>query len=143
MRGRRGGGTKPVIPADSKRESKFVELKSLFETLHGPDGCPWDRKQTHRSLLPKLREEVREFAAAVQKGDIRNMQEELGDILLLVMFNSMIAAKAGNFTIEDVIAELCKKLKRRHPHVFGAVRVKSANQAIRQYHKVKDQERHH
>ena len=124
------------------KKTKFVELKSLFETLHGPDGCPWDKKQTHKSLLPKLREEVREFAAAVRRGDIRNMQEELGDILLLVMFNSMIAARAGNFTIEDVIGELGRKLKRRHPHVFGAVRVKSANQAIRQYHKVKARERH-
>ena len=121
--------------------TKFIELKKIFKKLHGPRGCLWDKKQSHRSLIPHLREEVREFIAAVGENDPRHMKEELGDILLHVMFNAQIAAKAGAFTIEDVIDGLIRKLKRRHPHVFGTVKAKSARQIIRNWNKIKAQER--
>lgn len=117
--------------------TKFKELKKIFKTLHGPQGCMWDRQQTHKTLIPHLREEVREFIAAVNGNNYRHMKEELGDLLLLVMFNAQIASKSSRFTIEDVIDELIKKLKRRHPHVFGTVKVKTAGQIIKNWNRIK------
>jgi tetrapyrrole methylase family protein / MazG family protein len=120
-----------------RKNTKFIELKNIFETLHGANGCLWDKKQTHKSILPGLQEEVREFIAEVNKGDIRHMKEELGDILLHVMFQAQMASKEGKFNIEDVMEELIKKLKRRHPHVFGKVKVNSARQIIINWNKIK------
>jgi tetrapyrrole methylase family protein/MazG family protein len=101
----------------------------------------WDKKQTHKSLIKDLKEEVNEFVRAVNHGDCRNMQEELGDILLHVMFNAQIASKRDEFDIEDVIAGLIGKLKRRHPHVFGKVKVNSTRQIIANWNKIKADEK--
>lgn len=124
------------MPLVTKR-TKFVELKRVFERLHGPKGCLWDKKQTHKTLIPYLEEEVDEFLHALRKGDSSHMKEELGDILLQVMFHSQIASKKGGFDVEDVIDHLIKKLKRRHPHVFGHTKVKSAEEIIVNWHKIK------
>ena len=87
--------------------------------LRAPGGCPWDRAQTHRSLLRYLGEESAEVARAVRRGDSANLKEELGDLLLQILFHSDIAKEAGRFDIYDVLTVLRDKLKRRHPHVFG------------------------
>ncbi|MBP7216248.1 MAG: nucleotide pyrophosphohydrolase [Candidatus Omnitrophica bacterium] len=121
--------------------TQFVKLKEVFKTLHGPSGCLWDKKQTHQSLLRHLREEVQEFDDAVRKNDPVSMQEELGDLLLHVMFHSQIASKAKAFDIEDVIDGLIKKLIRRHPHVFGTTKVSSPREIIRNWKKIKAQEK--
>lgn len=121
----------------SRAAVRFTELLEVFERLHGPDGCPWDRRQTHRSLLPKLREEVLEVEAAVRAGDAENLREELGDLLLLVIFNGLIADRSGRFTVEDIITGLTAKLKRRHPHVFGSERAGSARAALLSYRRAK------
>lgn len=123
------------------KNTGFTELKKIFEVLHGPKGCLWDKKQTHKSMLKYLREEVEEFVQAVDSGDVSNMQEELGDILLQVMFHAQIAAKEGRFDIEDVIETLASKITRRHPHVFGKVKVSSSRQIIRNWHKIKAREK--
>jgi tetrapyrrole methylase family protein/MazG family protein len=123
--------------------TKFNKLKEIFAILHGPKGCLWDKKQTHDSLIPYLKEESKEFISAVKNGNYHHMQEELGDILLQVMFHSQLASKQGRFDIEDVIEGLIKKLKRRHPHVFGKVKVKSAKQIIANWHKIKKMEKTH
>ncbi|MFA5144526.1 MAG: MazG nucleotide pyrophosphohydrolase domain-containing protein [Candidatus Omnitrophota bacterium] len=120
-----------------RKNTKFIELKEIFTALHGPRGCMWDKQQTHKSIIPGLREEVREFVAEVEKGDFSHMREELGDILLHVMFQAQIAGEAGKFDIEDVIDGLIKKLKRRHPHVFGNVKVNSQRQIIMNWNKIK------
>lgn len=122
-------------------KTNFVELKKIFKILHGPKGCLWDKKQTHDTLLPCLREETQEFISEVRKKNYRHMEEELGDILLNVMFHAQIASKAGRFDIEDVIEGLIGKLKRRHPHVFGRARVKSVKQIITNWHKIKAKEK--
>jgi len=119
----------------------FVELKKVFRTLHGPKGCLWDKKQTHKSLIKDLKEEVEEFIETVGKDDPEHMKEELGDILLHVMFNAQIASKRGDFDIEDVIDGLIRKLKRRHPHVFGKVKVKSTQEIIRNWNQIKKKEK--
>lgn len=122
-------------------KTKFIELKNIFKALHGPRGCLWDKKQTHKSLLPYLKEESEEFIAAVRSGDFSHMKEELGDLLIQVMFHSQIASKSGQFDIEDVIDGLIRKLKRRHPHVFGNTKVNSTRQIISNWNKIKSQEK--
>ncbi len=124
-----------------RKHTGFIELKEVFERLHGPEGCLWDKKQTHKSLIPHLREEVGEFIAAVRKGNEVHIKEELGDLLLHVMFNAQIAAKAGAFNVEDVISTLIAKLKRRHPHVFGKLKVKSAREITINWNKIKLKEK--
>jgi tetrapyrrole methylase family protein/MazG family protein len=124
-----------------KKTTKFIELKKVFAKLHSPKGCLWDIKQTHKSLVPYLREESEEFIEAVKKKNFLHMKEELGDVLLQVMFHSQIASKENKFDVEDVIEELIKKLKRRHPHVFGKTKVKSARQIIANWHKIKSLEK--
>src|SRR6266508_2537137 len=98
---------------------RFDELLRLMAKLRAPDGCPWDRKQTHESLKPYLLEETYEVLETIDRRDHTKLREELGDVLLQVIFHSQIAAEAGTFTVEDVLDVLATKLIRRHPHVFG------------------------
>src|SRR5580698_10652635 len=99
-----------------RRSDAFSELLRVMAKLRSPKGCPWDRKQNHKSLLKYLTEESLEFKQAVQKKDYANMEEELGDILLQVIFHAQIAQEKGRFTIDDVVKTLIRKLKLRHPH---------------------------
>ncbi|MFH1726544.1 MAG: MazG nucleotide pyrophosphohydrolase domain-containing protein [Elusimicrobiota bacterium] len=105
-----------------KRKASFGELVRLMARLRAPGGCPWDREQTHRSLLKYLREETREVCRAVRKEDWDNLADELGDVLLQVLFHADIAREAGRFDIDDVMEALKSKLVGRHPHVFGRTR---------------------
>jgi len=97
---------------------RFQKLADLMSALRAPNGCPWDRKQTHESLKPYLLEETYEVLETIDQQDHRKLPEELGDVLLQVLFHSQIAAEAGTFTINDVLEQLADKLIRRHPHVF-------------------------
>src|SRR5262245_42784896 len=97
---------------------RFQKLTDLMAALRAPNGCPWDRKQTHDSLKPYLLEEAYEVLETIDHQDRRKLAEELGDVLLQVLFHSQIAAEAGTFTIDDVLDGLSDKLVRRHPHVF-------------------------
>ncbi len=97
---------------------RFHKLVDLMASLRAPDGCPWDRKQTHESLKPYLLEETYEVLEILDRQDRTKLPEELGDVLLQVLFHSQIASESGSFTIEDVLEQLADKLIRRHPHVF-------------------------
>jgi len=121
----------------NRDKTRFTELKKIYDTLHGPRGCMWDKEQTHASLLKDLQEEVDEFVEAVRNRDYPHMKEEVGDILLHVMFQAQIASKSGKFDIEGVIDGLIKKLKRRHPHVFGKQKVGSTKEIIANWHMIK------
>ena len=123
------------------KKTKFIELKQVFKTLHGPKGCIWDKKQTHESLIGGLREEARELIQAIKSENSDHIEEELGDILLHVLFHAQIASRESKFDIEDVIDGLIKKLKRRHPHVFGTAKVKSSAQVVRNWNKIKAAEK--
>ena len=90
-----------------------------MDRLRSPGGCPWDRKQTHLSLIKYLREESKEMEAAIRKNDMVNLEEELGDVLLQILFHARIAQEKGRFNIHDVLDTLKLKLTLRHPHVFG------------------------
>jgi len=97
----------------------FDRLVRVMTRLRSPKGCPWDRKQTHQSLLKYLFEEAGEFRQSVRKKDYPNMEEELGDILLQVIFHAQLAREKNRFSIDDVVKTLIRKLTLRHPHVFG------------------------
>ena len=99
--------------------SQFQRLVQIMAQLRAPDGCPWDQKQTHHTLRPYLIEESAEVLQAIESGDKNNLREELGDLLLQVVFHAQLAAEAGDFTIEEVAQTINEKLVRRHPHVFG------------------------
>src|SRR5436190_21289233 len=99
--------------------TSFDRLIRVMATLRSPKGCPWDRKQNHESLLKYLFEEAAEFRTAVRRKDTENMEEELGDLLLQVIFHAQLAKERGDFTIQDVVRTLTRKLTLRHPHVFG------------------------
>ena len=97
----------------------FEDLYRLIELLRSPGGCPWDRAQTHESMIKCLYDECDEVVAAIKNKDDDNLCEELGDVLLQVLLHAQIAAEEGRFTMADVVDELAKKMVRRHPHVFG------------------------
>ncbi|NLE92031.1 MAG: hypothetical protein GX598_05790 [Elusimicrobia bacterium] len=123
------------------RKTAFIELKEIFDILHGPRGCLWDKKQTFATLISHFKEESGELIKAVRGGKKEHIKEELGDVLLHVMFYSQIAGKNGLFDIEDVIGGLINKLKRRHPHVFGNEKVSSTRQILSNWEKIKKQEK--
>lgn len=97
----------------------FEDLKQVVETLRSEQGCPWDREQTHETMKPYLVEECGEVLEAIDNQDTDNLCEELGDVLFHIMMHSSMEQEAGNFTVEDVIDGVCRKMIRRHPHVFG------------------------
>ncbi|HEY2918430.1 MAG TPA: nucleoside triphosphate pyrophosphohydrolase [Candidatus Binatia bacterium] len=105
--------------SDKKPEEKFGDLLKVMAQLRSDNGCPWDREQTHASLKPCLLEETYELLDALDGGDPKKLREELGDVLLQVVFHSQIATEEGKFTAGDVISQLTEKLIRRHPYVFA------------------------
>jgi MazG family protein len=119
----------------------FAALVALEARLRGPKGCPWDRKQTHRTLRTFLLEETYEVLEAIDSGDSRKLAEELGDLLLQVVFHAQIAREQRRFTINDIIQAICSKLVRRHPHVFGKVRARHVGEVLRNWELIKAQER--
>lgn len=121
--------------------SLFEELVKIMKTLHGPGGCPWDHEQTHESLKPYLLEEAYEAIEAIDSGSDKQLIEELGDILLQVIFHAEIADSEGRFNIDDVINGIIEKLKRRHPHVFGDVTVDGPEQVMKNWEEIKRKEK--
>jgi len=114
------------------------DLIATTARLRAPDGCPWDRAQTHRSLCDCLVEEVAEVLEAIDRGDMPNLREELGDLLFHVVLHAQMAAEAGCFTFEDLAREVNEKMVRRHPHVFGdGARLGDPEAVIRQWEQIK------
>ena len=116
---------------------EFDAFVRTVATLRGPEGCPWNRAQTHESLKEYLIEEAYEAADAVESGDPGRIREELGDVLLQVVLQSQVAADAGDFTIDDVCASIDEKMIRRRPHVFGDVEADNANEVADLWEQVK------
>lgn len=126
---------------DTNRKYDFNDFIEIIAALRAPDGCPWDIKQTHESLKECLVEESGEVIAAIDNKDDENLCEELGDLLLQVVMHAQIAAEEGRFTIDDVIQCVSKKMIRRHPHVFGDVKVSSQEESLALWKKIKAQEK--
>lgn len=115
----------------------FDDLTAIMKRLRSPGGCPWDRKQTHRSLLPYLLEESYEVIDSVNRRNMNDLREELGDVLLQVVFHSQLADERGKFDIADVVDRICRKLIVRHPHVFTKTKRLSADQVLDNWEKIK------
>ena len=117
-------------------------LLATTARLRAPDGCPWDREQTHRTICDCLVEEVAELLQAIDRADDANLREELGDLLFHVVMHAQMAAEAGKFTFDDVAREVNDKMVRRHPHVFGeAAKLGSADAVVTQWEQIKQKEK--
>lgn len=119
----------------------FDRLVQIMATLRSPEGCPWDREQTRESLKAFLIEEAYEVLEALDHGGKEKLQEELGDLLLQVVFHAQVAAELGEFSMDDVLEHVTDKLVRRHPHVFGESRAETPAQALSNWERLKQAER--
>ena len=124
-----------------KEHYSFDDLREITAVLRSPEGCPWDREQTLEGLQKHLKEEAQEVFQAVEARDMENLCEELGDVLFQVMINSQIASEKGHFSVDDVIDGICRKMVRRHPHVFGDVKVNSVEEGNALWKQIKMQEK--
>ena len=125
--------------------TKFEEFEEVIARLRAPDGCPWDRAQTHTSLKKPCIEEAAEVICGInileQTGDPDNLKEELGDLLMQVVFHAQIAEEEGLFTMDDVIQTVIDKMIRRHPHVFGEATVSDTGEVLTKWEDIKKQEK--
>ena len=121
--------------------TSFESFQEIVAHLRAPDGCPWDREQTHATLRQHLLEESYEVISAMDYGDFDGMREEFGDLLLQIVLNSQIASEEGEFTVNDVVREIYRKIIRRHPHVFGDVKVAGVDGVLANWEKLKEKER--
>ena len=119
----------------------YEELLNVIAQLRGEHGCPWDKAQTHESLIPCLRNECEEVVQAIEQHDEENLCEELGDVLLQVLLHARIAEEEGQFTMADVVNGLAEKMVRRHPHVFGNEEYGSPEQNQARWEEIKRQEK--
>jgi MazG family protein len=127
--------------ADARALEALGKLVDVMARLRGPGGCPWDREQTPETLRPYILEEAYEVLEAIDRGDAASLRDELGDLLLQVVFQAELAAEGGRFTIADVAQAITDKLERRHPHVFGSVQVDGADDVVRNWKRIKAEER--
>jgi tetrapyrrole methylase family protein/MazG family protein len=122
-----------------KKKYKFEDLLKIVEKLR--KNCPWDNKQTNETILKYLKEETEEFSQAIKNKNYEEIKEELGDILWQVVFHSQILKEKGLFTIEDIIDNLCRKMIRRHPHVFKNKKINDEKEIIKMWEEIKKEEK--
>jgi len=127
----------------SKSYYDINDLVNLMKILRGSNGCPWDREQTHESIRRNMLEEAFEVAEAIDEGNDENLLEELGDILMQVVFHADIAENSERFNFDDIADVTCKKLVRRHPHVFGDVHVENGSESLLVWDDIKRREKKH
>ncbi len=140
-----GAGCALVLPEEDlleKQRFDFDDLIAVLKRLRAPDGCPWDRVQTHESIRINAIEEAYELVDAIDRGDEAGMQEEAGDVIMQAAFHTLIEEERGNFTVGDVLTELCRKLIDRHTHVFGQDRAEGEGGALSVWDKNKMKEKH-
>ena len=127
--------------SSSEATERFEALVNIIARLRGPNGCPWDREQTHASLRENLLEEAYEVLEALDRGDASRLCEELGDLMLQIVLHAQIAAEAGDFEMADVLSKISAKLIRRHPHIFGDSRAEDAEEVRVNWERLKQAER--
>ena len=131
----------PPVTQDELKYKEFSKLRQIIAQLRGPNGCPWDQKQTHESLKKYLLEEAYELIDTIDEQDDEAMIGELGDVLLQVMLHAQIGEDEGMFTIDDVVKGISEKMVRRHPHVFGDVKVQDEEDVMVNWQKIKEEEK--
>ena len=128
-----------MVTYPQKEKYDINDLIEVIRLLRQPDGCPWDKEQTHASVRMNFIEEVYEVIEAIDKQDTALMREELGDVLMQVVFHTQMEREQGNFTCEDVCDEVCRKLIIRHPHVFSNVQVSDTGEVLNNWEQIKQQ----
>ncbi len=131
----------PPLPFEQKQTYGFEDLLHVLRRLRAPDGCPWDREQTHESLKKDLREECYELMDAIDEGSDEHIVEECGDVLMNIMFHPLIGEEQGRYDDRDVTTEVVRKLIYRHPHVFGTVKVSSSEEVLKNWDALKQKEK--
>lgn len=126
-----------MIAFETKENYTFDDLLRIMEILRAPGGCMWDREQDHRSIRRNFIEETYEVIEAIDQEDLEHMKEELGDVLLQVVFHTEMEREKGNFDMDDVADGICKKLIYRHPHIFGDVKVSSSTEVLQNWDALK------
>ena len=134
-------GKDQMMTPTERQMRTFAGLQKIVATLRGPDGCPWDRAQSHQSLRPHLTEEASEAVDAIDENDADALKEELGDLLLQVLLHTQIADEGREFRMGDVIESIARKLVRRHPHVFAEAVAETPDAVIKQWDEIKRDER--
>lgn len=124
-----------------KENYNFYDLCLIMEILRGEGGCPWDAEQTHESIRKNFIEETYEVIEAIDNNDTKLLREELGDVMLQVVFHTQMENELGNFNIDDVSNDVCKKLIHRHPHIFGEVTAKTADEVLSNWETIKNVEK--
>lgn len=124
-----------------KEKYDFNDLVEIMQLLRGEGGCPWDAEQTHESIRTAFIEETYEVIEAIDNKDVKLLKEELGDVMLQVVFHAQIEAESQTFDINDVIDSICKKLVSRHPHVFGDLIAKSSDEVLKEWDAIKSKEK--
>ena len=132
---------KKTSNAETDKKYTYEDFLDIIAQLRAPGGCPWDQKQTHESLKECLLEESQEVLDAIDNKDDVNLCEELGDVLLQVVMHAQIAAEEGRFTMDDVVQGVSEKMVRRHPHVFGGIKVDSVEEGLDLWNAIKAQEK--
>ncbi|MEF9971492.1 MAG: nucleoside triphosphate pyrophosphohydrolase [Oscillospiraceae bacterium] len=130
-----------MVDFEYKSEYNVDDFRKIIEILRAPGGCPWDREQTHKSIRRNLLEEAYEVCEAIDEQNPEHLREELGDVLMQVIFHARIEEEGGSFNLDDVADGACKKLIYRHPHVFGNVEVSGSEQVLRNWDELKRQEK--
>ena len=130
-----------AVPLEEQRGQSLPRLVELMQRLLADDGCPWDREQTFEKLRKYVIEEAHEVADAIDKGDRGEIREELGDLLLQVVFQAELGRKEGAFGPDDVVKAIVDKLVRRHPHVFADTTVSGSTEVLRNWEQIKAQEK--
>jgi tetrapyrrole methylase family protein/MazG family protein len=132
-----------ILPIEISKDRVYnvYNLLRIVKILRGPDGCPWDKKQTHHSVRQNVIEEAYEVVDAIDNEDIDNLVEELGDLLFQVIFHSELGSEEGYFNFNDVVNNVCKKMYSRHPHVFGDVKADNAEEALKSWESSKHKEK--
>lgn len=133
--------TSIYIPKDLNNKKDFYDLTKIIEILRGENGCPWDREQTHKSISSAIVEEAYEAKEAIDNDDIDGIIEELGDVLLQVVFHGNLGEEEGYFGTSDIIESICNKMINRHPHVFGNTKCKSSDEVLESWDSIKKQEK--
>ena len=131
----------PALPFDQKQTYGYKDLLTVLRRLRAPDGCPWDREQTHESLKKDLREECYELMDAIDENSDEHIVEECGDVLMNILFHPLIGEEQGRYDERDVTTEVVKKLIYRHPHVFGTVQVSSSEEVLKNWEALKEKEK--
>ncbi len=131
----------PPVPMMDRQRFDMEDLRAVMTRLRGPGGCPWDREQTHESLLTNLLEESYEYIAAVREQDTAHMYDELGDVLLQVAFHAEIARQHGEFDMNDITTAICQKMIERHTHIFGTAKADTAEQVLDNWEALKREKR--